>query len=253
MFAPEIAVIWLHVAVFQLPGLRCEANYLQFAIGWTWDRKPVVDHEKINVTISPGPDHSKYTVDVKFSGPILKRDPQPDDAQKGAPYPWITEYECAQAFFANEEGRYLQVIMDPYGSYQILLHDGYRAEKSYLRAASSLKANGSWWEGKLTIPVTYFPPRVTKFNAAAEHGQPLGNRSFEVLHPQDPDKHPYPDAHVVQYFQTINFYEVCPGNREAEYSMYWLDVMSAGSSITVSVAYLIVIEVAVKCVGRILS
>ncbi len=98
---------------------------------------------------------------------------------------------CHLFLFTHLSSRVVELCS--HGVYYIILHDSYRSDKAYLRASAYVVSkNDTWWEGKLTIPGTYLPPGVTKFNAAAQHGQTPA-RHFEVLRPQDPAKHPFPD------------------------------------------------------------
>jgi hypothetical protein len=81
--------------------------------------------------------------------------------------------------------------------YLALLLDGYRDEEYFgfkLPTPPTVILNDTWWEATIPVPPGYFPPKVTKFNAAAQHGDAkTNNRHYELVHPQDPDKHPVPD------------------------------------------------------------
>lgn len=44
------------------------------------------------------------------------------------------------------------------------------------------------WKGSAIIPLEYFPPEVTKFNAYAIHGSENG-RQYEALYPASKDFH----------------------------------------------------------------
>lgn len=51
------------------------------------------------------------------------------------------------------------------------------------------------WEGKATIPSSYFPPKVSKFNAYAIHGSGP-SRKYEALFPSPEGSHSEPDLWV---------------------------------------------------------
>jgi hypothetical protein len=51
---------------------------------------------------------------------------------------------------------------------------------------------GDTWQGNAVIPSSYFPPRVSRFNAYAIHGSGSG-RTYEALYPAPEGKHADPD------------------------------------------------------------
>lgn len=52
--------------------------------------------------------------------------------------------------------------------------------------------NNGNWTGCAFVPASYFPPKVTKFNAYAIHGSGPG-RVYEALYPASAEKHTEPD------------------------------------------------------------
>lgn len=69
---------------------------------------------------------------------------------------------------------------------------------SYLPTQSQLplnftsSINNGNWSGCAFVPASYFPPKVTKFNAYAIHGSGPG-RVYEALYPASAEKHTDPD------------------------------------------------------------
>ena len=52
------------------------------------------------------------------------------------------------------------------------------------------------WQGEAIIPSSYFPPKVSKFNAYAIHGEAEG-RIYEALYPVTNGAYPNPDLLVL--------------------------------------------------------
>ena len=81
----------------------------------------------------------------------------------------------------------------------------------------SLDRSKNTWQGTAWIPIDYFPPAVTKFNAYAIHGvEP--ERRYEALFPVPG---PFPDFHRLEHFQPIDFTRLRPDNDSAHFSEVW--------------------------------
>ena len=73
------------------------------------------------------------------------------------------------------------------------------------------------WTGTARIPLDYFPPGVTKFNAYSIHGTEP-NRVYEALFPVPG---PFPDFHRLEHFQPIDFKRLRRDNDLADFSELW--------------------------------
>ncbi|WAR30450.1 CD033-like protein [Mya arenaria] len=76
---------------------------------------------------------------------------------------------------------------------------------------------GNTWRGVAHIPLEYFPPKVSKFNAYAIHGSGNG-RTYESLYPVPTGKYTDPDFHKLNYFQPIDFQQIVPDNWSPNYT-----------------------------------
>ena len=86
-----------------------------------------------------------------------------------------------------------------------------------LEYTAAINRETKTWSGEARIPLDYFPPDVSLFNAFAIHGsgeQRKYEALFEVSGPQ-------PDFHRIDKFQPVDFTEIMPGNRGGELSALW--------------------------------
>jgi hypothetical protein len=81
------------------------------------------------------------------------------------------------------------------------------------------------WQGTAWIPIDYFPPSVTKFNAYAIHGVDQ-ERRYEALFPVPG---PYPDFHRLEHFQPIDFTRLRSDNDSADFSEVWKNSLAKRS------------------------
>ena len=87
------------------------------------------------------------------------------------------------------------------------------------------------WEGRATIPLSYFPPNVTLFNAYAIHGVGESRRKVEIADARMMNRFRYealyessgpaPDFHRLSKFQPIDFQYLLPDNKGSNLSATW--------------------------------
>ena len=73
------------------------------------------------------------------------------------------------------------------------------------------------WTGEARIPMDYFPPDVSLFNAYAIHGTGE-ERKYEALYEVSG---PQADFHRIDKFQPADFKDIMPGNRGSGLSSLW--------------------------------
>ena len=86
-----------------------------------------------------------------------------------------------------------------------------------LEYTAAINRETKTWSGEARIPLDYFPPDVSLFNAFAIHGsgeQRKYEALFEVPGPQ-------PDFHRIDKFQPVNFSAIMPGNKGGQLSALW--------------------------------
>ncbi|GFT13574.1 UPF0462 protein C4orf33 [Nephila pilipes] len=67
---------------------------------------------------------------------------------------------------------------------------------------ATVDKKNSTWSGIASIPKTYFPPNVNRFNAYAIHGSGEG-RQYEALFPVPSNRFTHPDFHRLEFFRYI--------------------------------------------------
>ncbi|CAH1777584.1 unnamed protein product, partial [Owenia fusiformis] len=206
---------------FDIPRPIYEGVTLQFEITTLWDSKSI-DHPPVTLQLQRRGNFIWLMIDA----PFFNDTPSPGGAP-GEPFPKLWQYEVVEAFFLGGGGSgeplYLEVEFSPHGQHLILLMKGVRkALKHSLPVDYTSKINGSTWTGLARIPLNYFPPNVTMFNAYAIHGS--GNqRMYEALYPTEEGKYTGPDFHRLDYFQPIDFAKLAPENTNAELSNLWTE------------------------------
>uniref|UniRef100_A0AAA9TF59 Chromosome 17 C4orf33 homolog n=1 Tax=Bos taurus TaxID=9913 RepID=A0AAA9TF59_BOVIN len=169
---------------------------MDFKIEHTWDGFPV-KHEPVFVRLNPG----DRGVMMEVSAPFFNDPPAPL-GEPGKPFNQLWDYEVVEAFFLNDvTEQYLEVELCPHGQHLVLLLSGRRnVWKQGLDLSFRVSRGETKWEGSASIPWSYFPPNVTKFNSFAIHGS-KDERSYEALYPvpqhelqqgQKPDLFLYP-------------------------------------------------------------
>ncbi|XP_052076783.1 UPF0462 protein C4orf33-like [Mytilus californianus] len=188
-------------------------NALKFKINTTWNSRPV-DHDPVIISLDR--DRCKNVI-INVDAPFFN-DPANPGGTPGQPFPRLWDYEVAEVFFLNDANDYLEVELSPHGQHLVLLLHGVRNSfKQQLPLSYTATINKNKWTGRVTIPGTYFPPKVTKFNAYAIHGS--GNRrKYESLYPVLTGTYKYPDFHNLNYFQSINFKRLLPVNWSHRYA-----------------------------------
>lgn len=194
---------------------------LDFVIDKTWDHEPV-DHEPFKIHLEwlfqrvRGKPH-KRVVKVSIEGPFFDDAPPPEDL--GGFCADLYNYECFEIFFSNDKEQYLEVEVGPHGHWLVLLFNGQRSSfndgrELELNVKNTLANGGETWKCELEIPLAYFPPKVTRFNAYAMHGQQsdAAGRRHEALFPVTDGSGAFdaPDFHRLQFFGRLDTNRVIP-------------------------------------------
>uniref|UniRef100_A0A915K3M9 Uncharacterized protein n=1 Tax=Romanomermis culicivorax TaxID=13658 RepID=A0A915K3M9_ROMCU len=188
---------------------------LNFVIDKTWDGEPV-DHQPFRVHLEwvfqrqRGKPH-KRAVKVTMEGPLFD-DPPPAD-ELGGFCPELYNYECFEIFFANNRDQYLEVEIGPHGHFLVLLLNGRRQpfnDGSELDLQiENVFVGADVWRSTFEIPLAYFPPNLSKFNAYALHG--LGpERKYDALFPVTDGTYDEPDFHRLEFFQPLDVRKIIP-------------------------------------------
>lgn len=194
--------------------LESTLNGVDFRIDKTWNGDPV-DHEPFVVHMEwffqrqRGKPH-KRVVKVFTEGPLFDDPPPPEDV--GGICLNLYDYEVLELFFANDKDQYLEVEVGPHGHWLVLLLNGHRkpfnkGEELELQVQNVFE--GDKWRSVFEIPLAYFPPNVTKFNAYAIHG--VGDeRQYEALNPVTDGTYDQPDFHRLQFFKPFDRKKIIP-------------------------------------------
>ena len=86
-----------------------------------------------------------------------------------------------------------------------------------LEYSAQIDKDTGTWTGEARVPMDYFPPDVSLFNAYAIHGTGEG-RKYEALYEVSG---PQADFHRIEKFQPADFTEIMPGNRGSQLSSLW--------------------------------
>ncbi|KAK2193054.1 hypothetical protein NP493_17g00019 [Ridgeia piscesae] len=181
---------------------------MEFAIRTKWNSE-FVDHEPITVALSSTQDGVRVTI----TAPFFNSPPAPG-GKPGEPFPQLWDYEVVEVFFLNDDDQYVEVELCPHGQHLVLLLNGIRKPvKDELPLKFKVTTDGNKWQGEAVIPSDYFPPKVSKFNAYAIHGEGEG-RVYEALNPVPNGAYSNPDFHRLDVFQSISFQDLLPRNHE---------------------------------------
>lgn len=193
-------------------SVTARAIHIPVAITKTWNGSNI-DHRPVRLVFA----QATGGIEIRVKAPFFN-DPGNPGGQPGEPFNGLWDYEVVEAFFLNDKNQYLEIELCPHGQHLVLLLKGYRdmfASQLPLNFTSSIN-NGNW-TGCAFVPASYFPPKVTKFNAYAIHGSGAG-RVYETLYPASAKKHIEPDFHRLEYFRAINFRTLLPENWFSNYS-----------------------------------
>ncbi len=124
----------------------------------------------------------------------------------------------------NDDEHYLELELSPQGAYFFLMLDGRRnpvlAPLPLLpKGIESLNSPclqadcADPWTAAVVVPRQYLPPKITKFNAYAIHGEPRNSEApdeiiYQSLFPADPEVVPQPDFHYLDGFGSIDLSEI---------------------------------------------
>ncbi|CAF0911949.1 unnamed protein product [Brachionus calyciflorus] len=191
-------------------------NNFEYKIQTTWDDRRI-DHDPVSLKFESIDDESLI---IKIDAPFFGDPEQPK--QRAGEFFNLWDYEVAEAFFLNEEGKYLELEFGPYNHFLVILLDGVRQVfKQDLQIEYKAQINGNRWTGIGKIPESLFPRMTTKMNAYAIHGSNV-SRVYESLYPTPFGKYQNPDFHRLDYFQPIDFKSLLPLNwNRSNSSDYW--------------------------------
>ncbi|GFU21391.1 UPF0462 protein C4orf33 homolog [Nephila pilipes] len=192
---------WVNVLIIILGlTISTKADKMEFSISQTWDSQPT-DHDPIIIKLYPDNDFLM----MEINAPFFNDPPAPSD--KKGPFPKLWDYEVVEAFFLGADEKYLEVEFSPHGQHLLLFLSGRKnAIKMCLHVEyiATVDKKSSTWRGIASIPKTYFPPNVNRFNAYAIHGSGEG-RQYEALFPVPSIHFTHPDFHRLEFFRYIEF------------------------------------------------
>jgi hypothetical protein len=181
---------------------------IKYDIATTWNGDAL--HEATKRThICLKPDDSAQYLLLEVDA-FLYDDPRCPPVAAGLPCPGLWDYEVVEAFFLGSNEQYLEVELCPHGQHLVLILRGVRnCIKDQLPLDFTSEAKNSRWHGVAKIPLSYFPPDVSKFNAYAIHGSEP-DRHYEALYPVPKEAFEQPDFHRLEYFQDIDIVALFP-------------------------------------------
>lgn len=212
----SLVLLWISDSV------TARTTHIPVAITKTWNGSNII-HRPVRLVFAQATGGIEIRVDAPFFN-----DPGNPGGEPGQPFNGLWDYEVVEAFFLNDNNQYVEIELCPHGQHLVLLLKGYRdmfTSQLPLNFTSSIN-NGNW-TGCAFVPASYFPPKITKFNAYAIHGSGPG-RVYEALYPASAEKHTEPDFHRLEYFRTINFRTLLPENWASTYSSALWDSIVLG-------------------------
>ncbi|XP_046355252.2 UPF0462 protein C4orf33 homolog isoform X2 [Haliotis rufescens] len=196
---------------------------MDFSVTTTWDGESVT-HPPVRIKLSAHEDGCLMTVRAP-----LFNDPPAPPRERGAPVPGLWDYEVVEAFFLNDHDEYLEVELCPHGQHLLLLLKGRRnIVQEQLPLQFTANIDGDTWTGETTLPRSYFPSCVTRFNAYAIHGSG-DKRVYEALYPATKGQFTDPDFHRLEFFQNIDMSSVLKSNTKGYTSDIWSKHTETGS------------------------
>ncbi|XP_048778108.2 UPF0462 protein C4orf33 homolog [Ostrea edulis] len=203
---------WVVLSIIVWISVSIKAYSIPVAITKTWNNLDV-NHPPVRLVLAK----ATGGLEIRVNAPFFN-DPSNPGGQPGQPFNGLWDYEVAEAFFLNDRNQYIEIELCPHGQHLVLLLKGYRDSfASQLPMQFSSSINNDTWTGTAFVPDSYFPPKITKFNAYAIHGSGTG-RTYEALYPTPNGKYTDPDFHRLEYFHAINFRNLVPENWAPTYS-----------------------------------
>jgi len=187
-----------------------EPGGIDFIVDKTWKGEPT-NH-------TPYSFHLEWyfptnSVRVDMHGPFFNDPPAPTEPVSGY-FNKLYNFECVEIFFLNDKNHYLEVEIGPRGHWYVLLLN--RSRQSFndgkdLNMTVRNILGKDTWNSIFEIPLSYFPPNVTKYNAYAIHGSDP-NREYQALYKVSNGSEEKPDFHRLQYFQPIDIGKIVPND-----------------------------------------
>ncbi|XP_062572916.1 UPF0462 protein C4orf33 homolog [Saccostrea cucullata] len=200
------------LSIFWMSFSTCtRALNIPVAITKTWNGSDI-NHPPVRLVLA----HATDGLEIRVHAPFFN-DPGNPGGQPGQPFDGLWDYEVVEAFFLNDQNQYVEIELCPHGQHLVLLLKGYRDSfKSQLPLQFSSSIKNQTWTGTALVPASYFPPKVTKFNAYAIHGSGA-ERTYEALYPAV-GNYTDPDFHRLECFQRIDLKKLVPQNWAYNYS-----------------------------------
>ncbi|XP_076064328.1 uncharacterized protein LOC143038676 [Oratosquilla oratoria] len=193
---------------------------ISYHIEKTWNGGEI-DHPPIKFTLQG---HGQNELLFLVEAPFFNDPPNPG-GKPGQPFLGLWNYEVVEIFFLNDDNQYVEIELSPHGQHIVLL---FKAQSETIRHSLPLKVkttiHGDKWTGSARIPISYLPPKVTKFNAYGIHGSDP-NRVYEALYTALATD-PAPNFHALQYFSDIDLSQLIPPGSNDEMSELWQDALN---------------------------
>eukprot|EP00092_Neocalanus_flemingeri_P007627 GFUD01008231.1.p1 GENE.GFUD01008231.1~~GFUD01008231.1.p1 ORF type:complete len:1056 (+),score=227.00 GFUD01008231.1:78-3170(+) len=212
--AAKLSPIWEMSIAESNIGKPAQTASQSFSIKKTWDDKPI-DHTPVEVKLN----YAEDNLVIQIKAPFFD-DPAPENGKVGEAFYKLWDYEVVEAFFLNAKDQYLELEFGPHGQHLLLLLDGNRNAIKHslpLDYSAVIDKVAKSWTGTARIPVSYFPPDVSLFNAYAIHGTGE-DRVYEALYEVSG---PQADFHRLNKFQEIDLSTLIPGNKGAKLPAIW--------------------------------
>ncbi|RWS23135.1 hypothetical protein B4U80_00319 [Leptotrombidium deliense] len=168
---------------------------IEIAIEKTWNDILILPDDVIKVNLSIC--NEKKTMNVEINAPFYN-DPPPK-AESGS-LMGLWDFEVVEMFFLGNSEEYLELEFGPHNHFLVLY---LRGKRNIVKNLSPLEYNavidGKKWSGKASIPLSFFPENVRKFNCYAIHGTGE-KRTYLALFPTPNGSYLQPDFHRVEYF-----------------------------------------------------
>lgn len=207
---------------------------LNFSITKLWDgseKSTESQGRNVHITLKAKTVNEKHGVSIEIVAPYFN-DPKPNGPEGAFFQLW--DYEVVEAFFLAPGAKdddlkdlYLELEFGPHSHHLALLLKGRKniiKHSMPLQYEAKIDYENESWHGKAWIPMDFFPPGVTKFNAYAIHGTG-DDRSYEALFPVPGD---VPDFHRLNHFQPIDFERLLPDDDRAKsLSELWESVLQS--------------------------
>ena len=222
---PQILPLLLVGAVTKsaVQAKQVAVHSVQLQIQTTWDGEPVESPTLLKLTKEPG--GLGVEVETKFWN-----DPTNPGGKDGQPFFGLWNYEVVELFLLNDEGKYIEIELGPWGQHIVLLLNNGKDLRHSLPIIYEANRSNESWTGKAVIDKNYLPPNITKLNAYAIHGSGE-KRVYEALFPAPKGVHEAPNFHRLEYFKPVDLNQIV---EQKSLSLIWVDAMIGRQSYSIS-------------------